>query len=68
MINHKCNLQTNGCGNGTLCKFKGIKSKNGEKPFIKNVNGYKVNAVVSDSIGSLICESWDDSSGYLQLK
>jgi len=44
-IDNNRNLQTNGCGNETLRKFKGMKSKNGEKPYFKNVNGYKVNDV-----------------------
>ena len=59
MVNNNANLVRDGCGNGTLCRLKGVKLKEGKETYIKNVSGYKVNAVSVGDVEYIICEHWE---------
>ena len=62
MVNNNTNLMADGCGNGTLCRLKGVKLKDGKETFHKNVSGYKVNAVSVGDVEYIICEHWESTN------
>ena len=59
MVNNNTNLMAGCCGNGTLCRLKGIKLKYGKDTFYKSVGGYKVNAISVGDVYYIICEHWE---------
>ena len=61
MVNSNENLMRDGYGNGTLCRSKGVKLKEGKETYIKNGSGYKFNVVPAGDVEYIICDHSESS-------
>jgi hypothetical protein len=58
MMNNNTELDTLNIGKGTLCRFVGVKIKQGKTSYVKIINNRKVNAISEDDIEYIVCEHW----------